>query len=247
MPQDDDRPTVEDVLAAGHHWYHVVELAPGVTTPGFIDLRPHVGGAHLPDDLTGLRALDVGTFDGFWAFELEKRGAQVVAIDVDQIPPPDTPRSKWAAVQQDLAGSVPGTGFALLKRLLGSSVDRRSVNVYDLTPEAIGGPVDLVFIGAMLLHLRDPVGALERARAVLRPGGTLVLYEPVDRKLSRSKEPMARFLQDRTVWTWWYPNAACLRDWVTTAGFTSLTEHGTRDAVDATGNAQRLLALHARA
>lgn len=243
----DDRPTTADVLAAEHRWYHVVELEPGVTTPGFIDLRPHVDGAALPADLAGLRALDIGTFDGFWAFELERRGASVIGVDVDQIPPPDTPRSRWAAVQEELAGAVPGTGFGLLKDYFGSSVQRRSINVYDLTPESVDGHVDLVFVGAMLLHLRDPVGALERIREVLRPGGRLVLFEPIDKKLSRRSEPAARFLQGGTVWTWWYPNAACLRDWVTTAGFTELTEHGTRDAVDATGNRQRLLALHARA
>ncbi len=242
-----DRPALAEVLGAPHRWYHVMELAPGVTTPGFIDLRRHVEASGLPPALHGQRALDVGTFDGFWAFEMERRGAQVVAIDVDQIPPPDTPRSRWAAVQAELDGSVPGTGFELLKRWYGSSVERRSVSVYDLTPQAIGGPVDLVFVGAMLLHLRDPVGALERVREVLRPGGRLVLFEPVDRELSRKKEPMARFLQGGTVWTWWYPNPACLRDWVTTAGFGELREHGTCEAVDATGNKQRLLALHARA
>ncbi|HWH28663.1 MAG TPA: methyltransferase domain-containing protein [Mycobacteriales bacterium] len=245
--QHAERPDVDEVLAADHNWYHVVELAPGVTTSGFIDLRAHVDGAGLPADLSGLRALDVGTFDGFWAFELEKRGAQVIGIDVDQIPPPDTPRDRWAAVQQELAGKVTGTGFALLKSYFGSSVDRRSLNVYDLTADKIDGPVDLAFIGAMLLHLRDPVGALEAVRSVLEPGGRLVLFEPVDRQLSRKKEPLARFLQGHTIWTWWLPNAACLRDWVTTAGFTDLTEHGHRDVADSTGRRQRLLALHARA
>lgn len=245
--QPDERPGVEQVLAAPHHWYHVVELAPGVTTPGFIDLRPHVDATRLPADLSGQRALDIGTFDGFWAFELERRGASVIGIDVDQIPPPDTPRSRWAAVQEQLAGSVPGTGFALLKDFLGSQVERRSINVYDLTPELVDGPVDLVFLGAMLLHLRDPVGALERARSVLRPGGTLVLFEPIDRELAKRKAPTARFLQGGTIWTWWYPNPACLLEWVRTAGFTDVVEHGTRDIVDSTGNSQRLLTVHARA
>ncbi len=31
-----------------------------------------------------MRALDVATFDGFWAFEMERRGAsEIVAIDLD--------------------------------------------------------------------------------------------------------------------------------------------------------------------
>ena len=70
-------------IAANAHGYHTLELAPGILTEGKIDLR-QTAAKILPDDLRGRRALDVGTFDGFWAFELEKRGAEVVAIDIEQ-------------------------------------------------------------------------------------------------------------------------------------------------------------------
>src|ERR687895_1108727 len=63
-------------------WYHTQELAPGLVTPGMFDLRPYVDRYGLPEDLSGKRCLDVGTFEGFWAFELERRGAEVVAIDL---------------------------------------------------------------------------------------------------------------------------------------------------------------------
>ncbi len=66
-----------------HKWYHALELAPGVVTPGLYDLRGEVAKYHLPERLDGKRALDVGTWDGFWAFELERRGAEVVALDLD--------------------------------------------------------------------------------------------------------------------------------------------------------------------
>ncbi|HEX2085215.1 MAG TPA: hypothetical protein VHF89_05995, partial [Solirubrobacteraceae bacterium] len=62
-------------------WYHTLDLGPEGVTPGLIDLR-RVAPKVLPADLRGRRAVDVGTFDGFWAFELEKRGAEVVATDV---------------------------------------------------------------------------------------------------------------------------------------------------------------------
>lgn len=64
-------------------WYHSLELAPGYVTPGMFDLRAEVSHYHLPERLDGLRALDVGTWDGFWAFEMERRGAKVVALDLD--------------------------------------------------------------------------------------------------------------------------------------------------------------------
>ena len=64
-------------------WYHTLELAPGVVTPGWHDMRPVLGEIPLPESLAGKRCLDVGTFDGYWAFEMERRGAaEVVAIDV---------------------------------------------------------------------------------------------------------------------------------------------------------------------
>ncbi|HVB26759.1 MAG TPA: methyltransferase domain-containing protein [Mycobacteriales bacterium] len=243
----DLRPTVEDILAAPHRWYHVIDLGGGRSTPGWIDLRGVVDAPGLPKDLNGLRALYVGTFDGFWAFELERRGASVTAIDVDVIPPPDTPASRREKVIEQTGGAVPGTGFRLLKDYFGSAVQRHSLSVYDLTPEAVGGPVDLVFIGAMLLHLRNPVGALERVKETLRPGGRLVLFEPIDRKLSKEKEPLARYRADETLWTWWYPNEACLRAWLATAGFHDVRREGLTDIVDGGGETQLHAALHALA
>src|SRR3546814_5901121 len=62
-------------------WYHTIDLGNGVVTPGEYDHRPAVRHVPLPDRLDGLRCLDVGTHDGFWAFEMERRGAaEVVEI-----------------------------------------------------------------------------------------------------------------------------------------------------------------------
>ena len=59
-------------------WYHTLDLAPGLTTPGWFDLRPYVDSYWLPERMDGMRALDIGTWDGFWAFEMERRGAAEV-------------------------------------------------------------------------------------------------------------------------------------------------------------------------
>jgi tRNA (mo5U34)-methyltransferase len=67
---------------AAIEWYHTLELAPGVVTPGWFDTRAVVAQLPLPPSLDGKRCLDVGTFDGFWAFEMERRGGSVTAIDV---------------------------------------------------------------------------------------------------------------------------------------------------------------------
>ena len=210
-------------------WYHTIELAPGVLTPGRIDLRGIAPGV-LPERLDGKRALDVGTFDGFWAFELERRGADTVAIDVETIdaaewPPVNRPRLEAEARAW---GVELGRGFRIASEALGSKVERRQCSVYDVEPARIGGQVDVAFSGAILLHLRDPVGALERIGATLVPGGTLIVLEPISlrRTLLCPRRPVAEFKPLTTPFNWWYPNLAALRGWLTAAGFSEIRRRG---------------------
>ena len=206
-----------------------MELAPGVLTPGRVDWRRHVSRV-LPDDMWGLRALDVGTFDGFWAFEMERRHADVVAIDVDDLRAVDLPPPQRARLERDAAngGFEPGRGFRLASAILGSSVRRVGCNVYELTPERIGGAVDVVFVGAILEHLRDPVGALERIRGVLRPGGGLTVLERVSVRapLLSPRAATATFQPLVSQFTWWRPNVAGLVAFVRTAGFADVRRRG---------------------
>ncbi|HYF24141.1 MAG TPA: methyltransferase domain-containing protein [Baekduia sp.] len=220
-------PDLQAAIASNPAWYHSIELAPGVVTPGRVDLRK-VAGRILPGDLTGQRVLDVGTFDGFWAFEHEKRGARVVAIDVEQLDAADWPpihraRLQQAAREMDIEL---GRGFHIAKEALGSQVERVPCSVYDVTPDRVGGMVDRAFIGALLLHLRDPVGALEAVRGTLRPGGTLQVLEPIDVKLTlrHPRKPRAGFEVLSSEFTWWYPNLRALRGWLESAGFTGVRD-----------------------
>jgi tRNA (mo5U34)-methyltransferase len=203
-------------------WYHTLELAPGVLTPGQIDLR-QLAGKLLPDDLAGRRALDVGTFDGFWAFELERRGAEVVAIDVARAEEAQWPPISRAQLEREVAdlGVRLGRGFELAAELLGSRASRVTCDVLELTPEAIGGPVDVVFVGALLVHLRDPVLALERIRDALVPGGRLYQLEPISLRLTalHPRRPVAQLQTLETPFNWWLPNRAALGAWLRTAGF----------------------------
>lgn len=241
------RLTAQDVLAADHRWYHTIELEPGVATPGWCDLRATTTVPPIPKKLKGKRALDCGTFDGFWAFELERRGAEVVAIDIDEIPPPDSPEIHRERTRQEMAGVKPGTGFTLLKEFFGSAVTRVSCNVYDVTRDVVGGPVDIAFMGALLLHLRDPIRALESVRKTLRAGGTFVCLEPVSDALAHIDKPAADYLGLTTPWTFWYPNQACLLAWIRTAGFTNLEQTNETWVTDGDGVTQHLLAVRATA
>jgi tRNA (mo5U34)-methyltransferase len=48
---------------------------------GLEGLRKRLAQFPIPPDLTGKRVLTIGAWDGFFSFELEKRGTEVVAVD----------------------------------------------------------------------------------------------------------------------------------------------------------------------
>lgn len=200
-------------------WYHTLELAPGIVTPGWFDTRGVVARLPLPDALTGLRCLDVGTFDGFWAFELERRGAaEVVAIDLLDPKSWDWPAgSDPAVVVQIGERKARGAGFELARAALGSCVQRLERSVYDLDPRS-DGLFDFVYVGSLLLHLRDPVAALDRIRSVC--SGRLLLVDAIDPWLTRRhpRRPLATLDGRGRPW-WWKPNLACLERMLRSAGF----------------------------
>lgn len=145
---------IRALIHAHGRWWHEIEVAPGIVTPGDDSNRmklPILDDLGLPKDLRGLRALDVGCSDGYFSFELEKRGASVVAIDF-----------------------VPETysGFATARKILGSKVEYRMENVYNLAPETFGEFDVILFLG-VLYHLRKPLAALDALRSVMKPGAQL--------------------------------------------------------------------------
>ncbi|HVU73324.1 MAG TPA: methyltransferase domain-containing protein [Mycobacteriales bacterium] len=198
-------------------WYHTIELPGGVVTPGQFDHRSLLPRYGLPADLSGQRTLDVATFDGFWAFEMEKRGADVVAIDVETRADYDYPTPARSRLE-DVRDLPPvGTGFALAHEAIGSTVERVAASVYALDP-ALHGTFDLVHCGDLLLHLRDPLTALERMRAVTR--GQLLLSDVVDLEIGEGPwGPTTQYLGGWSDVVWWVPSLSALAQMVVDAGF----------------------------
>src|SRR5437588_338116 len=98
-----------------------------------------------------------------------------------------------------------------------TALDRDDLRIYDLDERDIGR-FDLVYLGSLLVHLRDPVRALERVRSVC--AGTLIVVDGIDLPLSlrHPRSPVARLDGRGRPW-WWYPNAAGLSRLVETGGF----------------------------
>ncbi len=198
-------------------WYHVIDLPHGVSTPGRADHRRQVHRYGLPDDMRGLRALDVASFDGFWAFEMERRGAEVVAIDLGRWSQADLPLRLLEQMRPEDDRRT-GAGFRVARDLLGSKVDRREVSVYDLRPEDLG-TFDLVFMSDLLLHLRDPQRALERLFPLVRPNGIAIIAEPYNPDLEGFGETAVTQYVAYHSFVWWIPSTTTLTFMLKVAGF----------------------------
>jgi tRNA (mo5U34)-methyltransferase len=148
-------------------WFHTFALnrEHGFYTPGVArDHRYRV--PFLPASFAGERVLDVGTFDGFYAFLAEHRGAaQVVAVDNEQYVL--WVRARWGI---ELKG---GEGFATIAELLGSRVQYRRGDALALDGSA--ERFDVVLCFGILHRVENPLGLLRRLAALLAPGGRLLV------------------------------------------------------------------------
>ena len=208
-------------------WFHNLHLPDGTqTAPGhplgdFPRFKWDRIAPHIPADLTGWSALDIGCNAGFYSFELARRGATVTGMDVD---PRYLAQARWAARQLGLEGSV--------------RFERRQV--YDLahTPESY----DLVLFMGVFYHLRYPLLGLDIvARKVKRLLVFQTLATPGDEVYDDTREQGAyegnflvgrdallkagwpkmafvehRFAGDRT--NWWIPNHAGVQAMLRSSG-----------------------------
>lgn len=195
-------------------WYHTIDLGHGFATPGIYDHRPFLKHFGLPRKLSGKTALDIGTASGFFAFELERRGASVTATELPRWMDHDFAPAYVPDLSEDQAVSYLKDPFLLAKEALDSRVERREINIYDISPETIGMH-DFVFCASVLLHLTDPVRALRRIRSVTRE--TALIATAITR--DDNTEQRAVFVGHDKAYTWWIPNRSCLEAMVRSAGF----------------------------
>lgn len=213
------RSLMEQQISEQPYFFHKMRLWDDFYTPGWSDVEreklPYYG---LPERMDGMRVLDVGCAEGFFAFEAERRGAaQVVAID-------------------SFEGSI--ERFNLVRQALGSRVNAYLCNVYDLSPKTFG-TFDLVLFFGVLYHVKHPWYALEKIASVCSGDlllQTLVTDDPEykDKSLSwfhpfgiESGPPDNRQF-DPTVF--WVPTPECARNLVRAVGFVDVkdvtSEHG---------------------
>jgi len=134
-------------LFAGIYWHQKWELFKGVFTPGNNPAKEMCDFAGVPQDLRGLRVLDVGAWHGCCSFECERRGAaEVVALSLE---------------------GPEAVGFTRLRDVLGSKVNYVQESAYNLDPGKLG-KFDVVLFFGVLYHLRYPLLAIDKLRSVCR-------------------------------------------------------------------------------
>lgn len=183
----------------------VFELPDGRTIDGVNDVagqKNRIGQFPIPADLRGKCVLDIGAWDGWFSFEMERRGAEVMAVDC------------WD-----------NDRFRYIHHELNSRVDYRILDIYELDPNKIGRFDFVLFLG-VLYHLKHPLLALEKVCALTTEMAAVDSYvvtaapTRIDRK---EGAPVMEFYEidefGGQVDNWVGPNVECLLAFCRTAGF----------------------------
>jgi tRNA (mo5U34)-methyltransferase len=188
-------------------WHQSFEIFPGVVTPGVYRPEYLWNKLGIPDTLIGIRALDIGACDGFFSRELDKRGADVTALDYK---------------------TKNFSGFGVMESIYGKQIKHINANISDL-PRLDFEPFDLVFCLGVLYHLPDPVRAMWDIRRVAR--GELWLETYIEH--FEGDTAAARYYKASTlagdVTNFWAPNMSCVRGILEDAGFDVVFEEAYGD------------------
>ena len=209
--------TVSDAILkeeiARRKWYHRMDLGSGVVTPGFAweALWNNTRQVRSAVDYRGKSVLDLGSWDGMWAFEAEMIGATLVVatdcINYWQIPWHHGMNNLSLVREAIFSEVIP------LWNVPPSKIRERLDNMLYSHPQLRKG-FDVVQHLGLLYHLRDPMLSLAQSRSVLKDGGTLLLetayHRSDDTCSARFNFGPGEFYDDFT--TWWAPTLPCVRE-----------------------------------
>jgi tRNA (mo5U34)-methyltransferase len=206
----------EKLQAGG--WWHSIDLGDQVTSGAntLEDLRSYWIEMRFPNDLSGKRVLDIGCWDGFYSFEAERHGAEVVAVDCWRPP-----------------------NFFKAHEALNSKVEFRELSVYEVSRRKLGS-FDIVLFLGVLYHLRHPLLGLERVCEVAKEQA--IIESHVIDDFFASPRPLMEFYEGSELAdqydNWWGPSYGCLTRMTRAAGFVR-TEQIRRSPARATIRAWR--------
>jgi len=217
-------------------FYHSMQIPGYGPVEGLFDLRKNISRYFGGVDFKGKRVLEIGSASGFCSFYLESQGAEVVGYDLsekeawDVVPFSRTDHREAIARRQAGMRRV-NNGFWLAHKAYGSNVRIVYGSSYDV-PEQIG-PVDACVFASVLLHVRDPFLALQRALRLTRE--LVVVTEPIATwylpsfALSLFTRPkmgfMPNFRKGEPMDTWWFMPPRLVKRLIGVLGFESAKTH----------------------
>jgi SAM-dependent methyltransferase len=214
------------------YWYHSVELENGIVTPGDYDYRNSLNGFHFPDNMIGMKVLDVGSATGFFAFEFERRGANVVSVELPSL-------TEWDMIHDEKENTLKNMmyfhkvttpedafychldgPFKFCRAQKKSSIKRIYSSIYDLASHLREDDTfDIIFLGDILLHLFSPFRALN----VIAPFCKSKLIVATDIFGTHAELPLMEFMgiksKGKDAGTWWMFNDKCIEEMLLRVGF----------------------------
>jgi tRNA (mo5U34)-methyltransferase len=185
-------------------WYHSIELPGGEIIQGLQSielLKTRLSQFPVPADLRGKRVLDIGAWDGWFSFEMERRGAQVVALDATRNPK-----------------------LLLARDLLNSNIEYVNADISRISGKDLGH-FDIVLFMGVLYHLKHPLLALENVCEMTDELACLESYV-IDDGRDLNAPPILEFYEGTELRgqfdNWCGPNTSCLLAMARAAGFASV-------------------------
>lgn len=205
-------------LANSLKWWHRIRLSsdPEYITKGMVDhgvgndVETRFG---LPANMTGMKVLDVGAYDGLFSFEAEKRGAQfVAAIDTYQYCGDDNGKR--------LEANRP---FKLAKEVLDSHVQFTFDTLETYTPQAVAidYKFDYIFHFGILYHVENPLDHVILLMKLVNEGGTILVETAIS---NLETEPVLEYRpgHDNDPTNFYYPNGPWIEQSFINAGAKSI-------------------------
>lgn len=202
------------------YFYHTMELPGHGVTPGEWDLRAGVDGYLGRFAFADKRVLEIGPASGFLTFEMEKRGAQVTAVEV-------TDEHEWDYVPypKPVVEPMLGPRREHMRRLKNSfwfahAAHRSSARVhygdaYRL-PDALG-QFDVALMACVLLHTHSPLRIIEQCA---QRADTLIIVDMLRPRLEGL--PLSRLVPtaaNRQWDVWWQFSSDFLIQFCEVLGF----------------------------
>ena len=211
-------------------FYHSMTIPGHGEVQGEWDLRGREKEYLGSIDLAGKKVLEIGTASGHLCFWMEKQGAEVTGYDLsenqewDIVPYHDYDYSEHVARRREHIRRLNNSWWFAHHRL-GSRARVVYGSVYDISPSL--GSFDVVTMGSILLHLRDPFLAMQKAASVARD--TFVITDLVMLSYDQAvatvlgKGRIVRFMPDASTCspyeTWWGLSPHFIAEAVQVLGF----------------------------